>query len=151
MTDPEVKKAFWTTLPGVLTGVAALLAAVATLYTALHKGGSGPGSPAPTTVHPPRPKPKPDTEPCSPTFALSGTAQGAGEILLLSRDSSAVGAKAYLDGKCQERMLHGSNGSAILLIAKTPSGTYSIRVTKQGYIDFTRTVTVISGQRTEVD
>jgi hypothetical protein len=32
MNDPNNKSSFWTSIPGVLTGLAALLGAVATLY-----------------------------------------------------------------------------------------------------------------------
>src|SRR3977135_2873403 len=37
---------FWTTLPGVLTGVAAVLTAVAGLATLWHSSGGGNGAPA---------------------------------------------------------------------------------------------------------
>jgi len=45
----EEKKSFWTTLPGVLSGVAALLAAGATIFGLLHTGGGKPANP-PVTV-----------------------------------------------------------------------------------------------------
>jgi hypothetical protein len=40
---------FWTTLPGVLTGLAALLTAVISVVTVLHSGGGSPTTPAAAT------------------------------------------------------------------------------------------------------
>jgi hypothetical protein len=54
MTDP--KPSFWSTLPGILTAVAAVLGAIATLLTAMYSSGllgnKAPTSPATSTVVP---------------------------------------------------------------------------------------------------
>jgi|GEM_PF-956363 hypothetical protein len=40
--NDEKKQSFWTTIPGILTGLAAVISAVATLYIALNKDPSQP-------------------------------------------------------------------------------------------------------------
>jgi hypothetical protein len=46
----EKKQSFWTTIPGILTGVAAVISAVAALYVALHQNKQ----PPPSVQEPPR-------------------------------------------------------------------------------------------------
>lgn len=139
MTEGNRRASFWTSLPGVLTGIAALIGAVVTAYVTLHNR-SGPEMDTR----------QPDTEQCSPTFATEGTAPGTGEILLQSGSPEAQGARVYLNGRCQERMLVREAG-AILLLAKVPPGSYRIEVRKNGYQDLKRDVTVAAGQRASVD
>ncbi len=38
MTNPDQKKSFWTSLPGILTGIAAVVTAITSLYIAVIKG-----------------------------------------------------------------------------------------------------------------
>ncbi len=63
MSDSDGRQSFWATLPGILTGAAALITAVTTLYLALHKE-------APTRKEPPKivspggaPSPTPSASP----------------------------------------------------------------------------------------
>jgi len=37
MTNPDQKKSFWTSLPGILTGLAAVVTAITSLYVVMHK------------------------------------------------------------------------------------------------------------------
>ena len=73
-----------------------------------------------------------------------------GEICLFSDGTSAVGADAHIDGEYQGRMFQ-SGINALFLITDIPPETYQIKVTKSGYQDFIGSVTVIAGQRTEID
>lgn len=51
MTEIKKKKSFWTSLSGILTGVAAIITAVTGLYIAINRNGEPPPIPAPT-LHP---------------------------------------------------------------------------------------------------
>ena len=73
-----------------------------------------------------------------------------GEIRLFSDGTSAVGADVYIDGEYQGRMFQ-SGINALFLITDIPPETYQIKVKKPGYQDFIGSVTVIAGQRTEID
>ncbi len=181
MSEKKDDKSFWTTLPGILTGFAAVLTAVGGLITALYAAGvcqilvsivtgvtptttlirpTATGIPPTSTLIrptatgiPPTNAVAPPTAPteitCTPTYSLSGTSPGTGEILLANGDLSAKGADVYLNDKCQGKMFQqGSN--ALFLIAQVPPGTYTIKVARSGYKDFTITTIVKSGQRSEV-
>jgi len=73
-----------------------------------------------------------------------------GEICLFSDGTSAVGADAHIDGEYRGRMFQ-SGINALFLITDIPPETYQIKVTKSGHQDFIGSVTVIAGQRTEID
>lgn len=92
----------------------------------------------------------PPAQVCAPTYALSGTKAGTGEILISSRDQAADGAKVSLNGKCQAAM-QLSGGTPLLLLAQVPPGTYQIHISKPAYKPVDRTVVVVGGQRSSVD
>jgi hypothetical protein len=46
----DVRKSFWTSIPGILTGIASVIGVIITLLTALHIG-STPSPPTPITSH----------------------------------------------------------------------------------------------------
>jgi hypothetical protein len=52
---PDKPKSFWATIPGILTGLAALVAAGAGLFTALNQAGKVGPSSAPTAAAPASP------------------------------------------------------------------------------------------------
>lgn len=83
-------------------------------------------------------------------ISISAEESTTGEIRLFSGGTSAVGADVYTDGEYQGRMLQ-SGSNALFLITDIPPETYQIKVTKSGYQDFIGSVTVIAGQRTEID
>jgi hypothetical protein len=60
LAESDGKQNFWTTMPGILTGIAALLTAATGLFVAVyHSAGSSPSNehPAPAAVSAPEPKP----------------------------------------------------------------------------------------------
>ncbi len=52
MDHSDNRKSFWSSLPGILTGIAALITAIVTLYTALNTAGIGGQTPIPTPIAP---------------------------------------------------------------------------------------------------
>lgn len=116
------KKSFWTSLPGILTGLAAVLAAAGTLYTALRdRKGPEPSSP--------------------PRISI---------IMVISGDVAGKDADVYLDGEYRGR-LQASGSRAQLRISNTPPGVHQLKVTKPGHEDFSTSVTVTPQQTTEVN
>jgi photosystem II stability/assembly factor-like uncharacterized protein len=64
MDDEKDKKSFWTTLPGILTGIAAIIGAIASLYIALH-------SVTPAPAQQPTPTSTPPTLISTPTYTIA--------------------------------------------------------------------------------
>jgi hypothetical protein len=91
-------------------------------------------------------------ESCNPTYGLEGypNVPNTGEILLFSGSSSAQGAKVYLDGMCQTRMLKRDN-NAILLLTNIPQNKYVIRISQDGFQDYQSNVDIVSRQRSTVN
>lgn len=59
----EGDKSFWVTLPGILTGIAAIITAIGGILLALHAIGYFDGSDNPTQVNPPSVTPTPESTP----------------------------------------------------------------------------------------
>jgi WD40 repeat protein len=100
----DEKGSFWTSLPGILTGIATLLGAITTLYLALY-GGFG-TTPAPTltdtTTLTPTPTPAPTSTPeASPAFTVSPltpTPSATQAITVANADSPAQARWAKIFG-----------------------------------------------------
>jgi PEGA domain len=149
MTDE--KKSFWTTLPGILTGLAALITAVGGIILLLNHKPKDDSQVNKNDIKNEKPITDPDNEICSPTYGLEGSpvVPGTGEIFISSGSSSAQGARVYLNGKCQERMLKRGEG-ALILLTQIPPGNYFIKVSKSGYKDFSRDILVKTQERSSV-
>jgi hypothetical protein len=97
-TEPKrgATGSWWTTLQGVLTGVAALLTAVGGLVVALQQTGLLPFSsrPSPTPVNHSEPAPLPVSppDPVNPSSGASGRVEGVGIKILDARRVSEGGA-----------------------------------------------------------
>lgn len=52
MAESDGKQSFWTTIPGILTGIAAILTALTGLYLALHPSQKSPDAAAPPPAKP---------------------------------------------------------------------------------------------------
>lgn len=89
----------------------------------------------------------------APQYPNSGTATGTGEMLVISSDPGGEGAALYVNGARQDTLTSGSppSGQPLALVAQVPPGTYAIRVWAPGFHSYTQDVTVVDGQRTEVD
>ena len=77
MTEPEHRQSFWTTVPGILTGLAALITAVTGLVVGLSRTDgfrSEPGEPPGAAVAAAREARSSDTDDCR----RAATVEGAG-------------------------------------------------------------------------
>jgi hypothetical protein len=88
MAEPGHERSWWTTLPGVLTGVAALLTAVGGLVVALHPilRGPTPSTPIAAPVLPVSPRPlavAPPAMPATPIAPADGQSRGGAPPLRL--------------------------------------------------------------------
>lgn len=75
-TPSEHPKPFWTTVPGILTGLAALIAALVTAYNSLNPPAKSPEKPVPAVEAkstPARPPTIQTLGPCSPVNYQSST------------------------------------------------------------------------------
>ena len=147
----EEKKSFWATLPGILTGIAALITAVGGIILLVNGKSKDDSTTKKDDTVIEKPKTDPDNEICSATYGLEGSpvVPGTGEIFISSGSASAQGARVYLNGKCQERLLKRGEG-ALILLTQIPPGNYFIKVSKSGYKDFSRDVLVKAQERSSV-
>ncbi|MCK4652767.1 MAG: PEGA domain-containing protein [Methanosarcinales archaeon] len=75
-----------------------------------------------------------------------------GEITVYSYDTSAAGAYVYIDGHYQGEMYwDDDHWRASFQSTDVSSGMHQIKITQSGYGDFIESVTVISGEVTEVE
>ena len=72
-----------------------------------------------------------------------------GDIVFMSRGPNALGALVYLDGRCQGTM-QARGSSAFMVLSHVPAGSYTVRISKRGFKDEERTVTVVAGQKAPV-
>jgi len=105
MGDQDSKSSFWTSLPGILTGAAALITAISGLAVWQHKSNSG-GNPTP--------QPAPIVQPAeksSGTETVSGPQSREWCVQKVSEwsaknaqgDDDAGLRKSFRDGKCGEQ------------------------------------------------
>ena len=112
--EKETKKHFWTSLPGILTGVTGILSALTAFYVAVFGRGAGPEPPRPaiienvekradvpgkTVVEEKAPKPTPAREPAD-AFVLTAVVEdpdGFANVRARRSPSSAVLARVNRD------------------------------------------------------
>lgn len=98
MTPPESKsdKSFWTTLPGILTGIAGIITAIAALIAALNAAGvltpATPTAPAPSVI-------RTITPSTQITFTIEPNPAKRGDEVQLNLSSAIEGATIYFNDK----------------------------------------------------
>jgi hypothetical protein len=147
------EKKFWETVPGILTGIAAIITAVGGVIAIYYNVQPRPSTtPQQRVGRPSSPTAPSDKDSlgaqvasainCSPTFPEIGQPSG-GRVLYFDADESARGAAVYLNGKCQGYLANQSSGRLRdNMLVNVPPGTYEITLTKKGYRDFQSTITV---------
>lgn len=122
MSNKNEEKSFWTTVPGILTGIAAIITAIGGLIIALNAAGifTDTNTPTPTTSTP------------TPTPTIGS----------ISISSSPSGASIYLDGSYQ--------GITPMTIKSIEVGSYTITLEYTGYQDWSQTIYVVAGETTNV-
>jgi hypothetical protein len=80
LTESDKKQSFWTTMPGILTGIAALLTALTGFFVAVYPHGSSGSSDHPTSA--------PATASAPPAAPVAQTPKGA--VTVTSRDGEVT-------------------------------------------------------------
>lgn len=149
------EKSFLVTVPGILTGIAAIITAVGgvlAIYYNVHPHSSPTPSTKAKGANPPQRvalsgKDSPgkgtgSTNNCSPTFPEIGEMPGR-RVLYFNADESARGAEVYLDGRCQGYLATQSSGKLRdNMLVNVPPGNHEVALRKKGYQDFRSTITV---------
>ncbi len=151
------EKSFWESVPGILTGVAAIITAVAGVIAIYYHSGSQPSPSASPAEHASASRvsnPPPEKLPakivtgevsfCSRTFSEAGETAGT-RVLYFEANDSIVGGEVYLDGKCQGYLGNRSSGRlADNMLVNVPPGSYEIALKKKGYQEFRSRINVPS-------
>jgi hypothetical protein len=123
MSNNNGEKSFWRTLPGILTGIAAVISAIGGLILALNAAGI-------ITISPVTPTPTP-----TPLIPTPTTTPTTGSI---SVSSSPSGASIYLDGSYK--------GTTPMTIKNVEAGSYTITLKYAGYQDWSQNIYVVAEQ-----
>ena len=160
MADPEKRASFWTTLPGFLTGIAALLTAVTGLLVVMYPHGFSGSKDGAAAVS--------SKEPAGAAQSASPAAQGAssavqnaaadGSASLMPRGDKPTVLLIRKDGTETRGFLHGFQDSQSLQAIALKDGQ-SIPFDKIKSVDFTETrgsdqgvkVTLMDGRALEGD
>ncbi len=121
------KKSFWTTLPGIVTAIGGLLAAIASLLGVLYQTGIF-GARTPVGEPP----------------------ISAAEIIVVADGLSAKGAEVYVDEK-YEGKLQLVGKEARLRISEIPPGIHRLKVAKPGYKEFSTSVELTAQKIAQVN
>lgn len=140
------EKSFLETVPGILTGIAAIITAVGgvlAIYYNVHPHSSPTSSTkAADATKDSLGKGTGSTNNCSPTFPEIGEMPGR-RVLYFNANESARGAEVYLDGRCQGYLATQSSGKLRdNMLVNVPPGKYEVALRKKGYQDFRSTITV---------
>jgi hypothetical protein len=127
MSNNNGEKSFWRTLPGILTGIAAVISAIGGLILALNAAGI-------ITISPVTPTPTP-----TPLIPTPTTTPTTGSI---SVSSSPSGASIYLDGSYK--------GITPMTMRSIEVGSYTITLKYTGYQDWSQIISVRAGDTTYV-
>lgn len=121
------KKSFWTTLPGIVTAIGGLLAAIASLLGVLYQTGIF-GARTPVGEPP----------------------ISTAEIIVVADGLSAKGAEVYVDEK-YEGKLQLVGKEARLRISEIPPGIHRLKVAKPGYKEFSTSVELTAQKVAQVN
>ncbi len=139
MTTPEPKsdKSFWTTLPGILTGIAGIITALAALVAALNAAGiltpAPPNTPTPPAIPSPAattPTPsavRTNTPSIQLTFTIEPNPARRGEEVQLNLSSAIEGATVYFNGKpLPKKVLANGRTYVVTVPGDATSGFFEI-------------------------
>jgi hypothetical protein len=135
LAEPEKKQSFWTTMPGLLTGIAAVLTAVTGLLVVMYPHGLGGSKDGAAAVSP--------KDPAGAGQTASGTAQtatvaGAAPVSVMPKQDKPTVLLIRKDGTQTRGFLHGFQDSYSSQAIALKDGQ-SIPFDKIKSVDFTET------------
>jgi len=143
------EQSFWTTLPGILTAVGAIILAVATLVTAMHGAGffssgpdtKSPGDTADNVNSQEKVTEQPTVEPLSFSVIPKTVSRGQEVSLYFNTPAPPPSSMVYLNNRPLPKKVFSTH--MVITIPSDESGTGLIKVTTQDGQTATQSITIV--------